>query len=127
MILVEPGQTAAYLTGHDRLGFASFAIRERLAHPQLVSTSRHLSQGGVDLVSVEWKDNALYGRSRVIKQDPYQLAIHVPAGFKLKSAQVEGQPVKPVSEAEFIRLAWTPDASREMEWRFVFDQAMGRD
>ena len=101
------------------MGLASFALREQLARPQLVSTSRHLSQGGVDLVSLEWKDNSLAGRSRVIAGDRYEIAIRLPAGFKLKSAEVAGQPAQALTEGELVRLAWTPAATAEIEWKLV--------
>ena len=32
----------------------TFAIRETLDRPQILSTSRHISQGGVDIISADW-------------------------------------------------------------------------
>jgi hypothetical protein len=101
------------------IGLASFAIREQLAHPQIVSTSRHLSQGSVDLVSPEWKGYALSGRSRVVAGDRYEIAIRMPAGFSLKSAGVAGQPVHALTEGELVRLAWNPSFTAEVEWKLV--------
>ena len=68
LILSSATQAAPQLTPLSDLGLASFAIREQLARPQLVSTSRHLSQGGVDLVSLDWNENSLIGRSRVMQE-----------------------------------------------------------
>ena len=68
------------------MGLQSFAIRELLDRPQVVSTGRHLSQGGVDLVAARWKGNTLTGTSRVVAGDRYELAVYAPAGYELKSA-----------------------------------------
>ena len=102
------------------MGLQSFAIRRQLDRPQLVSTSRHLSQGGVDLLAVDWKSNVLAGRSRVIVGGRYEVAIRVPAGFKLKSAEADGQSAKVVAEGELVRLIWTPVVTGEVDWEFVF-------
>ena len=42
----------------ESMGLRSYALREKLDRPQLLSTSRHLSQGGVDLAEVRWADSA---------------------------------------------------------------------
>ena len=101
------------------MGLASFAIREQLARPRLVSTSRHLSQGGVDLVSLEWNGNTLAGRSRVVAGDRYEITIRMPAGFRLKSAEVAGQPAQALTEGGLVRLAWNPVSTAEVEWKLV--------
>ena len=59
-------------------------------HPQLISTSRHLTQGWVDLVSQAYNpaNNSYQGRSRVIRNDPYELRFVFPRGknFVIKQA-----------------------------------------
>ncbi|MCM3872098.1 MAG: alpha-galactosidase, partial [Pyrinomonadaceae bacterium] len=42
-------------------------------HPQLISTSRHLTQGWVDLISQKYHQatNSYRGRSKVVRDDPY--------------------------------------------------------
>ena len=52
-----------------------FVIRERLPHPQVVATSRHITGGGVDLLDVSWKDGVLSGRSRVVGGEPYEIFV----------------------------------------------------
>ena len=63
-------------------------------HPQLISTSRHLTQGWVDLVSQAYNaaDNSYQGGSRVIKNDPYELRFVFPRGknFVIKQASARG-------------------------------------
>jgi hypothetical protein len=59
-------------------------------HPQLISTSRHLTQGWVDLVSQTYNpaNNSYQGRSRVIRNDPYEVRFVFPRGknFVIKQA-----------------------------------------
>ena len=60
------------------------AVRKKLNHPQLLSTSRHVSQGAVDLESLAWDGNlgVLSAVSHVIKDDPYIVTLYVPAALR---------------------------------------------
>ncbi|MFN3421541.1 MAG: hypothetical protein ACK40X_07450, partial [Armatimonadota bacterium] len=71
-----------------------FAIRRALGHPQVVSTSRHITQGIVDLVELVWdeQNNELHGSSLLVRNDPYRLYVHVPQGFTF--AQLVAEPRK---------------------------------
>ncbi|HEY2973241.1 MAG TPA: NPCBM/NEW2 domain-containing protein [Pyrinomonadaceae bacterium] len=59
-------------------------------HPQLISTSRHLTQGWVDLVSQVYSpaNNSYRGRSKVVRNDPYEIRFVFPRGknFVIKQA-----------------------------------------
>ncbi len=54
------------------------ALVNKADHPQLISTSRHVTQGLVDIEKVNWDDasKTLSGTSRVVINDPYELRIH---------------------------------------------------
>jgi len=104
----------------EPMGLHSYALREKLDRPQILSTSRHLSQGGVDLLQVRWADSALAGRSRVIAGDRYQLVLHVPDGFDLRAATFAGQPAETIREGEIVRVTFVPAATGEVEWRAGF-------
>lgn len=94
-----------------------FVIRERLAHPQVIATSRHITGGGVDLVSVSWDGTRLAGRSRVVAGDPYEIYVTVPAGFTLEQANCEGVPADaPAPDAGVARITCRADTSRELDW-----------
>jgi len=60
------------------------AIHRQSGAPQIISTNRHISQGGVDLLDVLWDPtrSELSGRSRVVGGDPYELRLWVPEGFR---------------------------------------------
>ena len=105
--------------GHE---LRSYSLRKLENHPQIASTNRHLSQGGADLLEVKWADGALSGRSKVVIGDRYELALHVPAGFKLKSAEINGKPAQIKGEGELLRASFTPEATGETAWRVTFDR-----
>ena len=54
-------------------GLQVFAIREARPHPWVLSTTRHISQGGVSLLDERWDgaSNILSGKSAVVIGDPY--------------------------------------------------------
>lgn len=129
--------------GLSARGIASIALREKLPHPQIVSTNRHLSHGAADLVAVTWHDrpagdsgaerggpgtrrhpqHTLTGTSTVVGGDRYELAIRVPAGFVLESAAFADQPAETVTEGELVRAAFTPAATGEVAWTIGFATA----
>ncbi len=53
------------------------AVRPLASHPQVLSTSRHITQGVIDLAREEWDENdrVLTGTTRVVGGDPYELRI----------------------------------------------------
>lgn len=60
------------------------AVRAESDHPQLISTSRHITQGIVDVIEERWDadDLTLRGRSKIVGGDPYELRIVVPTNPK---------------------------------------------
>jgi hypothetical protein len=103
-------------------GLQVFAIREARAHPWVLSTTRHLSQGGVDLLDVKWDGGAkvLSGRSAVVVGDPYVLTVHLPEGFRLKSAEAGGEKAEFANQKETATVRIVPSATKTVEWRIEF-------
>jgi len=56
------------------------AVRPMLDRPFLISTSRHITQGIVDVVEEKWEPETLTlrGRSKVVAGDPYELRFATP-------------------------------------------------
>lgn len=104
------------------MGLQSFAIRALLDRPQLVSTSRHLSQGAVELDAIEWSDAActLTGRSRVIANDPYTLTFHVPSGYATVRAEIGDAPAACATHGAIVRVLYTPTYTRSIAWQVEF-------
>ena len=103
-------------------GVQVFAIREARPHPWILSTTRHLSQGGVSLSDVAWdaKRGVLSGRSAVIVGDPYVLTVHVPEGFRLEGAKVDGKRVEVERSPQAAAVRMTPSATKTVDWEIRF-------
>lgn len=65
-------------------------LREKLNHPQLLATNRHISCGGFELRELAWSADTLHGVSETVAGDPYTLYIHEPESFQFESVQIEG-------------------------------------
>ena len=61
------------------------AMRPEADHPQVVSTSRHVTQGMVDLLEEKWDPatKTLSGRSKLVAGDPYEIRIALGAKWHL--------------------------------------------
>jgi len=107
------------------------AIRPLLDHPHLVSTSRHISQGVIDVVEENWSGNALSGTSLVVADDPYQLRIVTPTDrqtWKAVSASVSDEDEKAGVTIAFkpseqnVRATILSPTNRRCTWTVVFAQ-----
>lgn len=99
-----------------------FAIREEEDHPQIVSTNRHITQGGVDLVDVRWVagERRLSGESLVVARDRYAITVRVPAGFVLESASMDGVAAKIERSGEIATVSFVPEKTGRIAWEVKF-------
>jgi hypothetical protein len=105
-----------------------FAIREARAYPWVLSTTRHISQGGVCLLGEKWDNatNILSGRSAVVAADPYVLTVHLPDGFKLANAAAAGEKVELAKQKETATIRIVPTATKTVEWNIKFEKVANR-
>jgi hypothetical protein len=100
------------------------AIHPALGRPQVVSTDRHITQGGVELEEVAWDDagRVLSGRVRLVENHPTELVVHVPKGYELKSANAaDVSEVKTTPSADgTLVLTLRRDTSGSATWRLGF-------
>ncbi len=110
---------------------AVLAVRGLADHPQLLSTSRHVTQGMVDVVAERWDGDArqLSGVSRVVGGDDYELRVasYTSGGtWLLAGADVSaedrqaGVTVAVREEAGLVRATIRTPASREVHWQVSF-------
>ena len=91
------------------------AVRAAEGRPVLLSTSRHVTQGIVDVTGEKWSGNTLSGVSQVIAGDAYELRIRVPAGWKLDQASA------PATENPgLVRITLRSDKTQKMKWAANF-------
>jgi hypothetical protein len=96
---------------------------------QLISTSRHITQGWVDLIELSYdKDQMSYsGKSRVIKNDPYELRFVFPRdhNFAVKSAKARRKsknlPVVFSNHKGWAVINIQSDKTAEVTWEVRFE------
>ena len=99
------------------------SIRNLADHPQVIGTSRHITQGLIDLHAENWngKTKTLSGQSWVIAGDPYELRLVLPTDMSLVSAQFDQSPKKIVSSKSGTgRVQFVPTASGKVNWTVQF-------
>ncbi len=103
-------------------GMDVFAIREARPHPWVVSTTRHLSQGGVSLLDEKWNpsDKTLSGKSTVVEGDPYVLTVRLPEGFRVTEATIDGKKAETSAKGEAATVRITPPATGNVAWKISF-------
>jgi len=62
----------------------------------------------------------LSGKSTVVIGDPYVMTVHLPNGFKLQKAEVSGEKVETVAQAETAMARFVPTATKTVEWTLTF-------
>ncbi len=101
-----------------------WSIREKLDHPQILSTSRHISQGGLDLEDVKWdeKKRELTATASVIQGDPYEIVVRMPALFRLNTATGDGNLLDIKREEEISRVTLHPTATGPVHLTLKFSK-----
>lgn len=102
------------------------ALRPRANHPQVLSTSRHVTQGMVDLIEERWDpaNRTLTGRSRVIGGDPCELRLTLPPGaprwraveFKITEPAPASAASSFATDGSLIRARINSPESGEVGW-----------
>jgi hypothetical protein len=109
------------------------SVRPLADHPQLISTSRHITQGLIDVFKEEWKGNTLNGTSELVADDPYELRITTlvsKGGFALEGVKVDNPEVTIESSTEegLARVILRSKKSLRVKWNVVFKKkAIGSD
>ncbi len=92
------------------------SFRPLLDRPQIVSTSRHLSQGAAELRDVEWKDAVLTVKAELVKGDTYKLTLHVPDGYSLKSSNMG----EITTDKNIVTLTYMPEENKVYTFKIFF-------
>ena len=64
-------------------------VRHKLDRPQIVSTSRHVTQGAAEIKAMKWENNTLTFTAELVKDDEYTVTLYVPEGYIPKGLTVE--------------------------------------
>ncbi len=101
------------------------SVRECLDHPQILSTNRHIMQGYLDLVSVEWDEDGsvLSGVSKIIGGDPYVITVAL-NGYSPESVSCKDkETMAEISSGKegLIHLTLKGSENVPVEWSVSFD------
>ena len=110
------------------------AVRPLAAVPQLLSTSRHVTQGIIDVTGENWNaaTATLSGTSKVVANDRYELRVVVPEGAASWRAtavhvtagdQAAGVTASFRQDGPTLRAALTSPLSRDVGWSITFERA----
>jgi len=106
-------------------------IQKLLDRPVLVSTSRHITQGIIDVVEQNWDNQrkTLSGKSRVVGLDTYELRIFIPSNGqyrKVGSVDVSkedkqaGVTIKTKQKGPEVRITIDSSENRLVSWDIAF-------
>jgi len=103
------------------------ALRPQADHPQLLSTSRHITQGLIDVLDERWDGagKTLAGTSKVVGGDAYELRIVLPAdgAWKAVKASADGADVKLGEQTDRgVRVLIDAEKSKEVSWKIEFSR-----
>ena len=112
-------------------------IRPVRDHPQLLSTSRHVTQGMIDVTEENWDAASLTlsARSKVVASDPYELRIVLPADDRILHAKeviisaadrLAGVETSCRQNGTRLRVTLKSPVSREVRWRVRVGRAASR-
>ena len=92
-------------------------VRRQVAWPQLVGTSRHVTQGADDLLEAAWDPSSATwaGRSRVVGGDPYELRFTLPPGWSCSDPGVK-------VDGHLAVLTLNSDSNATLPWRIAFEK-----
>jgi len=110
------------------------AIRPVSDHPQILSTSRHVTQGMMDVLEEKWvsASRTLSGKSHVVGGDPMELRITIGAadkayrakGIELTGADARAGAVASLAREDgLLRARIVSPASRDIRWTIQFEKA----
>ncbi|MCX7974668.1 MAG: NPCBM/NEW2 domain-containing protein [Candidatus Aminicenantes bacterium] len=104
-----------------------FCLHIAKNEPQLISTSRHITQGWVDLVSLKSDPTKriIEGKSRVIANDPYELRFSWPRTEKIQiiRAKVSGSKARIKNYHNWAVVSFVPQKTGQINWQVEFGQS----
>jgi hypothetical protein len=113
--LIEP-EPETYGIRLEKGSCRLISIHPKLGRPQLISTSRHITQGAEDLISLNWNTmkSSIAGKSKVVSDDPYFLYFFVPDGWNMQHGEKLGN--------RLYRYSIHSHESRDVDWEVTFDR-----
>jgi len=92
---------------------------------QLISTNRHITQGVEELLFIITKENSIEGKSKVIKNEPYEISFVFPRGknFILREVFAEGAKYSIFNYQGWAKVRFFPSKKGILSWKVKFSPA----
>lgn len=112
-----------FLDAYDAEAFAIVPVDK--TRPVLLSSSRHVSQGGLDLQNVHWQqkgqDWIVCGQSNHLVPGDEYIIVFACGRYHIKSTHSSGSPLNVLSNNGIARLRYIPHSNRTLNWRITFE------
>ncbi|MDD4019247.1 MAG: hypothetical protein PHV28_15040 [Kiritimatiellae bacterium] len=97
------------------------SVRRKLNRPQIVSTSRHISQGAMEIQSITWDNDRhiLSGISSAVASEPYELFIHIPKNYSVDPEQSNYETLEDGLDG-VCRIVFPVDGKQAVSWEIAF-------
>ena len=91
------------------------------SHPQVISTSRHITQGAYDLNTLHWdsSSNCLSGSSKCVEGETFRLTLYVPEGYGIANADC-GEKTAFTVDGCILKVDINSVRSGEIAWKLNF-------
>lgn len=98
------------------------AVVENKNVPQVISTSRHITQGLMDVLAEKWnaKKRILQGTSNVVKDDMYEIRVIVPENMELDEAVCGTISMETTFQGKLLKALFTPKETGTVKWEIRF-------
>lgn len=90
-------------------------LRPVKTHPQIISTSRHITQGAAEIKALSWNGNKLSLTSELVANDLYTVTLFVPDGYTPKGDLLTK------SKANLYTCSFIPTETKPYDFEFEFE------
>lgn len=95
------------------------ALRPHNGVPQIISTSRHITQGAAEITAMQFTENTLSFTADLIAGDRYTVTVFVPNGYRLKTQNGFSE----IQETEkLIRFSYVPTETVSCQFEIFFEK-----
>ncbi len=101
-----------------------YSIHEKKSHPWIASVNRHISQGGVSLIDVNYnqKTNVLSGKSKVVGNDTYKISVYHPENYYVVDATADqGAYFIQHPHINIVDFIIETDQNTDVQWQISFN------
>lgn len=93
------------------------SFRPYLGRPQIISTSRHITQGAAEITDMAFADNTLSFTADLVGKDSYTVSVYVPDGYRMVSQEgFESY----IQQGNLLRLTLLPQQTQSYSFEIRF-------